>query len=67
MEKAKNIFIWGYFDDVEDLRQQRQRTLEDCTRDITKAIGRYVPVTRPSLPFEDGEFDLIYQHTSYFR
>ncbi|MEG0259100.1 MAG: SAM-dependent methyltransferase, partial [Lysinibacillus sp.] len=59
MEKAKNIFVWDYFDDVEDLRAHRQRALQDCTSDMTKSNDRYVPVTLPSLPFEDEEFDLI--------
>lgn len=59
MEKAKHIFVWDYFDDVEDLREHRQSALQDCTTDMAKTNNRYVPVTLPSLPFEDGAFDLI--------
>ncbi|MFJ7734905.1 SAM-dependent methyltransferase [Lysinibacillus sp. NPDC097287] len=59
MEKAKNIFVWDYFNDVEDLRKHRQSALEECTKDMATSNGRYVPVTLPSLLFEDGEFDLI--------
>ncbi len=59
MEKAKNNFIWYYFKDVEGLRKHRLSALEDCTDDMEKSSKRYVPVTLPSLPFKDGEFDIL--------
>lgn len=59
MEKAKKRFVWHYFEDVEALRKHRQRALQHCTTDMIQSKDRYVPVTLPSLPFEDGEFDLI--------
>lgn len=59
MEKAKNIFVWDYYNDVKDLRKHRQSALENCTTDMARSNGRYVPVTLPSFPFEDGEFDII--------
>lgn len=59
MEKAKNIFLWDYFDDVEDLRNHRLSALEDCTSHMEKSNDRYVQVTLPTLPFDDAAFSLI--------
>lgn len=59
MEKARNIFVWDYFNDIEDLRKHRLSALENCTLDMANSKSRYVPVTLPSLPFDDAAFDLI--------
>ena len=59
MEKAKSNFIWDYFRDVEGLRKHRLSALKDCTDDFVQSIDRYVPVTLPTLPFEDAEFDIL--------
>ena len=59
MEKAKNNYLWGYFEDIEGLRKHRLSALNDCTNDMRESSERYVPVTLPSLPFNDEEFDII--------
>ncbi|QPA33027.1 class I SAM-dependent methyltransferase [Thermaerobacillus caldiproteolyticus] len=59
MEKAKNNYIWDYFEDIEGLRKHRLSALKDCVNDMRESNGRYVPVTLPSLPFKDAEFDVI--------
>jgi hypothetical protein len=59
MEKAKNNYIWDYFNDIDGLKKHRLSALEDCTDDMREFSKRYVPVTLPSLPFKDGEFDVL--------
>jgi hypothetical protein len=59
MEKAKGNYIWDYFKDIEDLRAHRLSALKDCTNDMSEFRERYVPVTLPSLPFKDAEFDIL--------
>ncbi|MEC1723099.1 MULTISPECIES: class I SAM-dependent methyltransferase [Bacillaceae] len=59
MERAKNNYVWGYFKDIEGLRKHRLSALKDCATDMRKSSERYVPVTLPSLPFKDGEFDVL--------
>jgi len=59
MEKAKNNYIWNYFKDIDGLKKHRLSALKECANDIRKSSERYVPVTLPSLPFKDAEFDII--------
>ena len=59
MRKAKRNFIWNYFEDVEVLRKHRLSALKDCSDDMAKSTERYVPVTLPTLPFKDAEFDIL--------
>jgi hypothetical protein len=59
MEKAKSNYVWDYFKDIEGLRKHRLSALEDCANDMRKSSERYVPVTLPSLPFKDEEFDIL--------
>ncbi|MFS0891057.1 SAM-dependent methyltransferase [Peribacillus frigoritolerans] len=59
MQNAKSNYIWKYFKDIEGLRKNRLSALNDCVRDMRKSSDRYVPVTLPSLPFKDGEFDIL--------
>ena len=53
-------FVWNYFQDPDHLGRARlaamSRFLEDFEKG--KAEGRYVTASLPSLPFEDGQFDL---------
>jgi hypothetical protein len=58
MEKAKGNFIWNYFKNVEGLRKHRVSALKDCTNDMAKSNGRYIPAVLPILPFMDAEFDI---------
>lgn len=59
MEKAKGNYVWDYYKNVEDLRTHRLSALKDCANDMRDNEERYVPVTLPSLPFEDAEFDIL--------
>ena len=59
MQNARSNYIWEYFKDIEGLRKNRLSALEDCVRDMRESSDRYVPVTLPSLPFKDGEFDIL--------
>src|SRR5688572_3032505 len=59
MKKAKSNFVWDYFKDVEGLRKHRLSALKDCANDMRESSERYVPVTLPSLPFQDEEFDIL--------
>ncbi|WP_445491292.1 SAM-dependent methyltransferase [Niallia sp. 03133] len=59
VEKAKKQYVFDYFQNVEDLAQHRERALIDCTVDMKQNSERYIPVTLPSLPFENEQFDII--------
>lgn len=59
MERVKNNYVWDYFKDIEGLRKHRLSALKDCADDMRKSSERYVPVTLPSLPFNDKEFDVL--------
>jgi hypothetical protein len=59
MQKARSNYIWDYFKDIEGLRNHRLSALKDCSKDMRESSERYVPVTLPSLPFKDGEFDVL--------
>ena len=59
MEKAQSNYIWDYFKDIEGLRRHRLSALEDCANDMRESSERYIPVTLPSLPFKDEEFDIL--------
>ncbi|MGE8077749.1 hypothetical protein [Peribacillus loiseleuriae] len=59
MRKAKSNYIWDYFKDIDTLRKNRLSALKDCAKDMRESSDRYVPVTLPSLPFKDGEFDIL--------
>lgn len=49
----------GFFGDVSGLKKHRLSALQDCTTDMKECNERYIPVTLPSLPFENEEFDLL--------
>jgi hypothetical protein len=59
MQKAQNNYKWDYFNDIEGLRKYRLNALQNCTNDLKESSERYIPVTLPSLPFENAEFDLL--------
>ncbi|MGP7819461.1 SAM-dependent methyltransferase [Niallia sp. 01092] len=59
MEKAKDNFLWDYFESVEGLGRHRTNALIDSYNDRKKNSKRYIPTTLPSLPFKDKEFDII--------
>lgn len=59
MQKAKSNYKWDYFDNIEGLKNRRLSALQDCTNDMREYNGRYIPVTLPSLPFKNAEFDML--------
>ncbi|MDL4840237.1 SAM-dependent methyltransferase [Aquibacillus rhizosphaerae] len=59
MKKAKSNYEWDYFNDVESLKKHRLNALHDCSKDMNNSNKRYIPVTLPSLPFENKEFDIL--------
>lgn len=59
MERAKDIFIWDFYEDVQGLGKHRHQALHDCVKDMREMPGRYIAATLPVLPFEDNQFDLV--------
>lgn len=59
MQKVKDNYVWDYFGDVEGLKQHRLRALENVVEDMLVSNENYVPVTLPTLPFKDEEFDVL--------
>jgi hypothetical protein len=59
MQKAQNNYKWDYFNDIEGLRNHRLSALQDCANDMGQSSERYIPVTLPSLPFKNNEFDIL--------
>jgi len=59
MQKAQNNYKWDYFNDIEGLRKHRLSALQACANDMRESNERYIPVTLPSLPFKNAEFDIL--------
>jgi hypothetical protein len=59
MQKARNNYKWDYFKDIKGLRSHRLSALQDCANDMKESSERYIPVTLPSLPFKNEEFDIL--------
>jgi len=59
MQKAFNNYKWDYFKDIEGLKRHRSSALQDCANDMKQSSERYIPVTLPTLPFKDEEFDIL--------
>jgi len=58
MEEAKENYVWDYFQDIDALREERNRALKDCVDDIRTNPHHYQAVTLPLLPFKDKQFDM---------
>lgn len=58
--KNKNEFVWGRILSVEELGKVRMAAMNDFLSDYAAGLreGRYVDASLPTLPFEDGEFDI---------
>ena len=59
MAQAAEQYEWGFFGDIDGLRAHRLQALRDCSVHRREEPHRYVHATLPSLPFEDGEFDVV--------
>jgi SAM-dependent methyltransferase len=51
-------FTWRWYGSIEAREQMRSRALAEFLLDITSRPDRYVTGSLPSLPFDDGSFDL---------
>lgn len=58
VEEERERYVWTEFRDIDALRSERHQALHACTEDMEKRPERYVPVTLPSLPFRERQFDL---------
>ncbi|MBT2696575.1 SAM-dependent methyltransferase [Bacillus sp. ISL-40] len=59
MEKAHSNYKWDYFKNIEGLRNNRLKALHDCVNDMMESRERYIPVTLPTLPFKNEQFDIL--------
>src|SRR5262245_29408002 len=61
VEKVWHLYDQGYFATIADVRATRQRSLEIFCADFPsgRVSGRYVPALLPTLPFMNGQFDLV--------
>ncbi len=60
VHKNPEEFLWDYFQDPDDLGRRRLGALQRFVGDFEagKSEGRYVTAALPTLPFEEGQFDL---------
>jgi len=60
MRKNQNDYVWGAISSVEQLGHLRMSAMETFLADFDagKNDGRYISGELPSLPFENGEFDM---------
>lgn len=59
MGKVKENYVWDFFHNIDDLRENRIQALIDCTRHMMTANEKYIPVVLPTLPFKNEEFDIL--------
>lgn len=52
-------YVWTYFRDPDHYLASRTRSVELFAADRAAHPERYVPAALPTLPFADGEFDLV--------
>ncbi|KYG25600.1 hypothetical protein [Alkalihalobacillus trypoxylicola] len=58
MKKKPRNYRWDYFKDLEALKQYRIKALKEFIKDLQINRESYIPVTLPSLPFKDEQFDI---------
>ncbi|GAF64641.1 hypothetical protein BTS2_1534 [Bacillus sp. TS-2] len=58
MKKITRQYKWDYFKDLEELKQHRIKALKEFIKDLQNNRESYIPVTLPSLPFKDEQFDI---------
>ncbi|WP_078392797.1 SAM-dependent methyltransferase [Shouchella patagoniensis] len=59
MEKAFDNYNWDFFRDIADLKSHRLSALTNCSNDMLENGEKYIPVTLPTLPFKDDQFDIV--------
>ncbi|MCR6489602.1 class I SAM-dependent methyltransferase [Amycolatopsis sp. OK19-0408] len=52
-------YVWTYFRDPDHYLESRTRSVELFAADRAAHPRNYVPAALPTLPFEDGRFDLV--------
>lgn len=60
LRKERDRFRWDFYSSPDALEASRMETMERFLADFPAGLAerRYVPAALPSLPFEDGSFDL---------
>ena len=58
--RNRHEFVWETIPSVDELGRVRMAAMQEFLRDYPPGIqeGRYIEAELPSLPFEDGQFDL---------
>lgn len=59
MERAKELFLWDFYNNVQGLGEHRHQALQDCVADMRERPEQYIAAVLPELPFEDKQFDLV--------
>lgn len=59
MERAKDIFLWDFYENVQGLGKHRHQALHDCVKNMREEPDRYIAAALPVLPFEDKQYDLV--------
>lgn len=59
VEKEQSKYVWDYFRNIEALKKDRLKALNEYSSDRMNHPNRYIAAALPQLPFRDGEFDLI--------
>jgi hypothetical protein len=58
--KSFDHFVWSYFQDLEDLQEERSRACNEFIEDYKYQKGeRYIAADLTNLPFEDGKFSMV--------
>ena len=53
-------FVWSFFNDLEDLKNQRNQACREFIDDYRNQMGRkYITADLTSLPFEDNRFSMV--------
>jgi len=52
-------YVWDFYGDLDGHRKIRQTSAQTFAHDLIEHPNRYVPAALPSLPFPDGQFDLV--------
>jgi hypothetical protein len=52
-------FIWSFFRDLEDLKEQRNQACSEFIMDYKNHKNRYISADLTDLPFEEGTFKMV--------
>lgn len=52
-------YVWDFYGDLDGHRKLRQTSAQTFAHDLLEHPDRYIAAALPSLPFQDGHFDLV--------